>query len=673
MPTFFQNLLIMSQTSYSITPEHLVLRNAAGEAVVSLPLTLSAAGKEWRVTRLESTPTGWIGYTADPAVTVSFTKGAQHLLVEWHAPLQGAAEVVYFPNAEIFASHAHAFIPDDSFGAFPVAVDRIFAVTSQAEMKLHLGLNEELWMIAPPPHLFALGDAQGAGIAVSVPECVPADATLFALSGGRLSVKFSQLSAVCDGGRLPRVYVDVNVGSRQDTLARHLAHARELGLVKEPKSQPDWWHNPLYCTWGDQCRLTNDGIATNQSLTRERILGWADKIRSFYEGEVNFIIDDGYFLGMGDFRLRPELYPTNAAFRDLIGELKKRNFRVILWYTPFWLAPDSPIVQEHPEWFLHRPDGSLLEQSPFWGKKYRYDWTHPEVPGHHRGILHFLLEELGADGIKVDMTYVNPALSDVVRYDPAWATGDAVFYRTLQIIHEEVQRINPEAFTTVNGIECYLQPFAGAVRLNDLFNTTDATAWYRRAELVNRLMPDMAIDVDGWPAGLEKLREYPFVASAYGAPVTYYLDGTEVGGEEIEGMDGKKTRTSVMFGEGEINRMASVWNTYAHAPVRESDRINIDAEKGVFERRDAQGALRALSLNYSVFIAYGGSEIRVTSNRDQAVAVPLEGRAAPTAAVAVRRDGTRSAVPLRVEGGCAHLTAQDAASGILYYALTNAQ
>ena len=659
MTGIFPKKFLMSQSSYSITSKSLSLCNAAGELVVELPLAFSADGREWQVERLEGTPTGWIGHTADAAVYVNITKAEGHFLVEWHAPLSGSQDVCYFAGAGIGASHAHAFIPDDNFGAFPVTEDRLFTITAQAEMKHALGLKEELWMIAPPPHVFGLGDAQGTGMAFSIPECLPADATLFAVSGGTLSVKFLQYAAVCDGGRLPRLYVDLNTACRQEMLARHLAHARDLGLVEEPKAQPDWWHNPLYCTWGDQCRLSNEGIATNQSLTRERILSWADKIRTFYDGEVNFIIDDGYFMGMGDFRLRPELYPTNEAFRELIAELKARRFRVILWYTPFWLAPDSPIVQEHPEWFLHRPDGSLLEESPFWGKKYRYDWTHPEVPGHHRGILRFLLEELGADGIKVDMTYVNPPSGEVKRHDPSWATGDTVFFRTLQFIHREVQEINPEAFMTINAIESYLQPFGSAVRLNDLFNLSDATAWYQRAELVNRLMPDIAIDVDGWPAGIEKLREYPFVASAFGAPVTYYLDGTEVG--------------PVMFGASEINRMASVWNTYAFAPVRESDRITIDVEKGVFERRDVRGALRALSLKRSVFIAYGETEIRVTSNRDQAVAVPLEDRAAPTAALAIHRDGTRTAVPLSVEEGSALLDVQDAGTGVLYYALTGSR
>ena len=50
---------------------------------------------------------------------------------------------------------------------------------------------------------------------------------------------------------------------------------------------------------------------------------------SAYGGEVNFIIDDGYFVGFGDYRLNPRLYASFAEFRSIIDKLKARNFRAI--------------------------------------------------------------------------------------------------------------------------------------------------------------------------------------------------------------------------------------------------------------------------------------------------------------------------------------------------------
>ena len=646
----------MSVSLFSLTPDQLLVTDAQGHTLAELTLTFAVGENQYRVTTLQKTPSGWTGLTADPAVTMSITRGATSLCVELCGAFGPPQDVSYFTDSKIAASHAHAFIPDVYLGYFPMAQDRTFTLTNQAAMRQRLGLKEELWMLAPPPHVIGFGTHEGAGFSFSIPECLPSDAMQVVMQKRTLRINFLHHVASCDGGRLPRVYIDLGVDSRATMLDRHLGHARELGLVVANKPQPAWWHNPLYCTWGDQCRLALHGTPQNMSLTRERILGWADKIRTFYADEVNLIIDDGYFHSWGDFRVRPDLYATVDAFRELIAELKRRNFRVILWYAPFWVDKRAATVTEHPEWILHRPDGTLLDETGDWKNKHHYDWTHPGLREYKRTLFRHFLTDLGADGFKIDMTYACPPTKDVVPHDPTWAAGNLFCKRVVEFIHTEAKAIKPDVFLTVNGVESYLQPFASAVRLNDLFNLTDATKWYERAELVARVMPGVAIDVDGWPAAPCKLREYPFVASVYGAPVSYYLDGTEVG--------------DVDFTEADINRMASVWATYSHAPVHGDEKIIIDAEAGRFERRDATDRLRALSLERRVFITYGDQAIRVTANTAMAVAVPLEKGVAVSKGVRVNRDGTRGPVTLHHEAGRVLFFAEDAGDGILYHELT---
>ena len=577
------------QSFAAVTSAGIALHDAAQRKLADLSLAFAVGAKTWTVKSLRETSAGWIGLTEDPAVTVEITRAASHLCIELRGPFGPAADVSYFRGSTIKASHAHAFIPDVNLGSFSTVQDRTFTLTNQAAMRQRLGVKEELWMLAPPPHVIGFGTACGEGFAFSIPECLPSDAVQFVIKQKTLQIDFLHHVAACDGGRLPRVYIDLGVATKAESLDRHLGHARALGLVVADKPQPAWWHNPLYCTWGDQCRLSLHGMARGECLTRERMLGWADKIRTFYSGEVNFIIDDGYFLGMGDFRLRPELFASVEAFRDLIAELKRRNFRVILWYTPFWVEKNAAVLTDHPERILHRHDGTLLDETGDWKERYHLDWTHPGVREDQRMLIRHFLTDLDADGFKIDMTYAHPPTRDVVLHDPTWAAGNLFCKRVVEFIHTEATSIKPDVFLTVNGVESYLQPYTSAVRLNDLFNFTDATKWYERAELVTRIMPGVAIDVDGWPAAICKLREYPFVASVYGAPVNYYLDGTEVG--------------DVAFGYAEINRMASVWATYSHAPVHADEKIIIEAEAERFERRDATGGLRALSLARRVFIA----------------------------------------------------------------------
>lgn len=647
--------MCISASRASVTLQGIVITDASGCELANMSLECSAGGRTWSVRSLRKTTSGWTGETDDPAVTMEITEGENHLCVEWKGIPAGAGDVTYFRGSTIAASHVHAFIPDTNLGTFPAAQDRTLTITNQAAMRQRLGIEDYLWMLAPQPHVVGFGTSATPAFSFSIPECLPSDAVQFKIEKRTVRLDFVHHVAACDEGRLPRVYIDLGVGSRAEALDRHLGHARALGLVSDNKPQAAWWHNPLYCTWGDQCRLGPHGVHKDASLTRERILGWADKIRTFHDGEVNFIIDDGYFMGMGDFRLRPELYASTAEFRDLIAELKRRNFRVILWYTPFWVDKHAESVALHPEWILRGADGAMLDETGDWKGKYHYDWSHPGLREHQYALIRHFLTDLDADGFKIDMTYAHPPTRDIRPHDPLWAAGNLFCKRVVECIYAEATAIKPDVFLTINGVECYLQPYTSAVRLNDLFNTTDATKWYERAELVTRLMPGVAIDVDGWPAALCKLREYPFVASVYGAPVNYYLDGTEVG--------------DVTFGETEINRMASIWATYAHAPVHSDETILVDAEGERFERRDAGGRLRALSLAKRVFIAYGAT-IRVTANSALAVAVPLEHGAAVSKAARVGRDGTRTPIPLHLEAGRALFFADDAGDGVLFYELS---
>lgn len=644
----------MPASFFSLTAQSIRLTDDSNALLAELPLAFSVNSQAYRVTEIQENGEGWIGSTEDPGVTVAVRKADKSLCVELIGSFKGGVDVSYFVGSSITASHVHAFIPDDHLNTYPASEKRTFTLTNQAAMRQRLGLAEQLWMLAPQPHVIGVGTYEGAGFSFSIPECLTSDAVQFGLKDRQLQIDFLHYVADCDGGRLPRVYLDLGVQTKQESLVRHVAHARELGLMVTKGPQPKWWHNPLYCTWGDQCRLGQHGIDKNASLTPERILGWADAIRSFYPGEVNFIIDDGYFLGMGDFRFRPELYPTLESFQGLIAELKKRNFRVILWYTPFWVDKHAQIVTDHPEWLIRRRDGELLDETGDWKGKYHLDWTHPEMRDHQRKLIRHLLTELDADGFKIDMTYAYPPSRDIASHDPSWGAGNLLCKKAIEFIYNEAASIKPDVFLTVNGVESYLQPFASAVRLNDLFDFTNATAWYLRAQLVLDVMPGVAIDVDGWPAAPSKIREYPFVASVFGAPVTYYLDGTDV--------------PNVTFGDAEKNRTASIWNTYHHSQVEDGQKIKIDVEAQIFERRDADGTLRAASFGKNTFIAFGET-IRVTANADTAVAVPLERGRVVNSAERVNRDGSRISVPFYLDSGRALFFAEDAAKGILYYEL----
>jgi starch synthase (maltosyl-transferring) len=59
----------------------------------------------------------------------------------------------------------------------------------------------------------------------------------------------------------------------------------------------------------------------------------------------------------GHKAIHPEL-GTLADFRELVAAAQRQGLEVALDIA-FQCAPDHPYVQEHPQWFRHRPDGSI--------------------------------------------------------------------------------------------------------------------------------------------------------------------------------------------------------------------------------------------------------------------------------------------------------------------------
>jgi hypothetical protein len=194
------------------------------------------------------------------------------------------------------------------------------------------------------------------------------------------------------------------------------------------------------------------------------------------------------------------------------------------------------------------------------------------------------------------------------------------------------------------------------VRLNDLFDFNNPKAWYERAEMVARLMPDVPIDVDGWPSSVEKMREYEFVSPVFGAPVTYYIDAVDI--------------MSVKLTDTDLNRMASVWHVYSKAPCEQGMKLTIDADQDIFERRDARGNMMATTLQKSVLVCYTEDRIYLTANSDRVVSVPVESVTRHTKAEKVFRDGRREAVNLFKDGGHLVLNMNDAGNGILCYEIS---
>jgi hypothetical protein len=642
--------------SLTLTPEAILVAGADGLRLARLALVFTVGTAVHRVVAIEGAGPRFVGRTADPAVTVALDLEGDRLRVELVGPFAESDAIVYFQGSTIDAQYGRTFVPDCDCRTF-LTRDREEIFLTSSGMILQKRVNKrDLWMIAPPPHVVSFGEAGRGWFGLSIPEAMPVVHTRIACAKGSFDLTFATYSASHDGGRLPRVYIDAALPDGKAILDAHRRHAQDLGLIVADKRTHAWWYDPIYCTWGDQCYLEKtstapvSGFAPRCTFSSELMLRWAARVRTMHAGPVTYIVDAGWYDHLGDFMPNPTTFGTVEAFREAIARLKADGFRVVLWYTPYWTEARSAVERDHPEYLLRRRDGTPYRDDDGRGM---LDFSRADVRDFVRSRIAFMLRTLDADGFKIDMNYVHPLMQDVTMHDSAWGFGDQLVLQVTRFIHGCAVALKPDAFLTISGAESYLQPYASSVRLNDLFEFDDPRAWYKRAELVLRLMPDVPIDVDGWPSSLRKLREYWFVSAVYGAPVTYSIEAVDIGAQPL--------------GEVDLNRMASVWHVYSQAPCAHGMRVTVDDDSDTFVRRGPDGRLQAMALQKCAFVTLTPERIFVTANRACAVAIPVESGRPWTSATRVHRDGRRAPVPVFQDGDRVLLSLEDAGEGILCY------
>ncbi len=133
----------------------------------------------------------------------------------------------------------------------------------------------------------------------------------------------------------------------------------------------------------------------------------------------------------GHKAVHPELGTLND-FRALVAAAKKQNLEIALDIA-FQCSPDHPYAKQHPEWFRHRPDGTIqyAENPP---KKYQdiypFDFeceTWPQLWEELKSVFLFWVEQ-GVRIFRVDNPHTKPfdfwewCIAEVKRVQP-----DAIF------------------------------------------------------------------------------------------------------------------------------------------------------------------------------------------------------------------------------------------------------
>ncbi|THF76739.1 alpha-galactosidase [Cohnella fermenti] len=565
-----------------------------------------------------------LGELPDVRFRVKLTAGESQIEYTLDGTSSFHGEIRYFAGTEWTDSVVRGFLPDHYNRVFQSGESAEFSFGAAAkESQFDRGL-ERIWMTCPAPKTLAFRDKwadEGPWWGVIVPDPLPTYETIAGFRQGRFDLAFTHFCGVAYNGRFPKVQFHFGLDSETAVLDRYVDYYRENGYLRERGQGFEWWSRPIFCTWGQQEYLEGSCDFEANPMTESSLADWVDRLEEKTGGHpFTLIVDSHWFDHYGEYGVHPGRFGNVARFRGLIDSFKERGHKVVLWYTPLWVSKTSRLVREHPEYLVKDLDGNLgrVTNTEIYDFVYLLDCSRRDVREHIRGTVRYLLSEeegcLNADGFKIDMNYYGPVGGKhaIDNYD--WGIGEKLWYELIRFIGTEAESLKADAFLTLSGAEPYLQPWAPAQRLNDLFPVVPESPdpWYRRAALVNKMLPGVLIDVDGWPSARTRSAEYWMVSPTFGVPVTYHLDGFD---------------TKEKFGEADFARMRAAWNVYSNAPITTDMAVHIDPDRRTFYRKYRSGPLAgffsAIALHNSCLLTYSENLLMAASIADMVVEAPL--------------------------------------------------
>ena len=109
---------------------------------------------------------------------------------------------------------------------------------------------------------------------------------------------------------------------------------------------------------------------------------------------------------ISDYRAVHPDYGTLEDFRRLVDEIHHLGMKCVIDVVYNHTSPDSWLVRNHPEWFYHRPDGSLGNHVGDWTDIVDLDYSNPELWDYQIETLKYWASMV--DGFRCDVAPLVP-------------------------------------------------------------------------------------------------------------------------------------------------------------------------------------------------------------------------------------------------------------------------
>ena len=128
-------------------------------------------------------------------------------------------------------------------------------------------------------------------------------------------------------------------------------------------------------------------------------------------GVEEFIIDDGWQVGFGDWEIDYEKFPN--GLKPVFDYIKSKGMKPGLWLSMGAASKNSKVFQEHPEWFARYRDGNFVNLHDEGTDRYSACFT-TGWKDYIKGKILNLVKEHGLEYVKLDFAIVASAY----RFDP---------------------------------------------------------------------------------------------------------------------------------------------------------------------------------------------------------------------------------------------------------------
>jgi len=117
----------------------------------------------------------------------------------------------------------------------------------------------------------------------------------------------------------------------------------------------------------------------------------------------------GSYYSIRDYRAVNPEFGTKADFLRFVDAAHRQGQKVVLDWVPNHTAFDHPWIAQHPDWYVHRPDGSIMNARD--NENHETDWTdvaelNYDSPAMRRAMIadmRYWLDTMKVDGFRCDV------------------------------------------------------------------------------------------------------------------------------------------------------------------------------------------------------------------------------------------------------------------------------